>query len=180
MKSKIIVFIVAFLLLPLFYNFAQESPTSIESICGEDDRTVTNNKAVGRIWVDSEFYPRGTAFIISNGKLVTAGHVGGYVYYNSNDCYVEFNVKPSDINGYPTPSDEEDRYKINKASITWDNNNDGDDWAVFQVYPNSVTGLMPIDEGAQNSFLNIQQTINLQTIRITGCNKPNSLKELGL
>jgi hypothetical protein len=33
---------------------------------------------------------------------------------------------------------------------------------------------MPIDEGAQNSFLNIQQTINLQTIRITGCGKDSN------
>ena len=50
--------------------YCQSSP---ENICGEDDRSLSSHPAVGRIWRSN--YAHGTAFIISNGKLITAGHV---------------------------------------------------------------------------------------------------------
>lgn len=94
------------------------------------------------------------------------------------EYFVEFHVPPSDINGIASPAADEDRYKIIKSSLTNDYGegtpDSGDDWAVFQVSPNSVTGLLPIDENAQDAYLNIKQTTNLDEIRITGYGKDSN------
>jgi hypothetical protein len=138
-------------------------PESTESLCGEDDRGLSNNKAVGRIWKDYPQHdtgPVGTAFIISNGKLITAGHIAGQIKYSSAEAqyYVEFQVPGPDAYGEPQPATDENRYKINKNSITENTHRNngptsGDDWGVIQVIPNSITNLMPIE--AQDKYFNI-------------------------
>ncbi|NIT59151.1 MAG: hypothetical protein GWN00_23890, partial [Aliifodinibius sp.] len=57
---------------------------------------------------------------------------------------VEFNVPPSDENGNIQHPGPEDVYVVDPNSIIYHNNGDGDDWAVFEVFPNSETGLLPI------------------------------------
>jgi hypothetical protein len=100
-------------LLLVFDIYAQFEP----GICDEDDRTLTGNPRVGRIWKQDTGECKGTAFLISNGKLITAGHVAAQmvISYPNSIYYIEFN----DFN-------PEDRYKVDKSSIildvTYENN----------------------------------------------------------
>ncbi|RKY94965.1 MAG: hypothetical protein DRQ13_07630 [Ignavibacteriae bacterium] len=157
MNIKISFLVVTFCLLFLCELYSQSQP----GICGDDDRYLTVNKKVGRIWKDDDSEAVGTAFLIANGKLVTAGHVAGkmVITYPNSDYYVEFNDFES-----------EDRYKVNKSSITYNNGgvDSGHDWAVIQVFENDITELMPIV--AQGEHFKIMQTTNLQDqeIKITG------------
>ncbi len=113
----------------------------LAQICdGTDDRQRTGPnqwRAVGRIPVA----PGGsaTAWIASNGMLVTAGHARG------TGMIVEFNVPSSNSDGSINDPQESDIYHINDASWVSVDNGAGDDWAVFSVYDNSVTGKQPIE-----------------------------------
>ncbi|MDP2208395.1 MAG: T9SS type A sorting domain-containing protein [Bacteroidota bacterium] len=97
--------------------------------CGiTDDRVPSNNPAVGRLRYS------GTAWILENGRLVTAGHclVGADV--------LEFNVLDSPPGGGITYSSAENQYALN--TDTYEINIAGD-WGIFEVYPNTETGLKP-------------------------------------
>ncbi len=106
----------------------------ITSLCdGDDDRVPSNDSRVGRL-----FGGGCTAWLISNGAVLTAGHcfpVSGVV---------EFNVPLSQSDGTPVPAAIQDQYPIDGVyQASW---NDGDgqigrDWGVFSIGPNSQTGL---------------------------------------
>jgi len=152
MKSNFKLVVLLFTLFLQFTTYAQSSP---ETICDDDSRIGTNHKAVGRVWLDGQSVPKGTAFIISNGKLVTAGHVVN----DFQTGVVEFNVPM-----WPGRSAPEDTYSINTGSVVRSNNGDGDDWAVFTVNPKF--GLTPIQR--QGKYFNIMKTTNLQYVRVSG------------
>ena len=131
--------------------------------CSEDDRVSGSLRAVGRVQIyfpnssenennnseanDIDNAELATAFILSNGKLVTAGHVANL--FNS-ESYVQFGTLRSDAYGHPLEGNPNDKYKIislldpSKYS-PGENNADMNDWAVFEVQPNANTGKMPKD-----------------------------------
>ncbi len=85
-----------------------------------------------------------TAWLASNGAMVTAGHAVG-------NTFVQFNVPQAlTADGFiqhPHPSDQ---YVKDDSSVVFKNEFDensnpilGQDWGVFGVFPNSNTGLLP-------------------------------------
>ena len=128
-----------------------------EAICGSvDDRAASNHPASGRIM------PIGcTGWIIQGGRLLTAGHC-----IDSRTRTVEFNVPASAANGGTVSPPVRDQYRVITSSIVDEFTGVGNDWAVFQVQPNTQTGLMPID--AQGSAFTVSDTANPNTVRTTG------------
>lgn len=128
----------------------------IESICGGDNRTASNHPASGRIM------PIGcTGWIIQGGRLLTAGHC-----IDSRTRTVEFNVPASLSNGATVSPPVRDQYRVIASSIVDQYTGVGNDWAVFEVLPNTQTGQMPID--AQGASFTVSNTANPTTVRITG------------
>ena len=130
-----------------------------ESQCGTtDDRIVSTDGRAGRL-----LNIGCTAWLIADGRFVSAGHcVESASLLNT----VEFNVPPSLPNGtiqHPAP---EDQYVANSATRVYSNNGIGNDWGVFETFPNSQTGLTALQ--AQGAFFNVAQDLSPATIRITG------------
>lgn len=129
-----------------------------ESQCGPtDDRISSNQPATARLLSIGC-----TAWIIPNGKFGTAGHC----LDGSGADVVEFNVPPSLPNGTLQHPGPQDQYSVNVATKIFSNSGIGNDWGVFEVYPNSVTGLMP--KQAQNAYWPLVQDLGPDSIRITG------------
>jgi len=126
------------------------------SICGPtDDRIASDHPATGRLMNIGC-----TGWIIPNGKIVSAGHCLG----GAN--IMEFNVPlslPGGTTQHPPP---EDQYSVDATTIVGTGSGVGNDWGVFEVFPNSITGLMPHE--AQGSYFTLQQDLGPDSIRITG------------
>ncbi len=154
-----------------------------ESLCGADNRVASNDGRTGRL-----FFGGCTAWLISNGRLLTAGHCvdfdpdqGGPLLPDGVldlSGVVELNVPPSQANGTTVAANPDDQYPINTGNVVWRFDGSGQglgkDWAVFTVGPNSNTGLTPFE--AQNGFF---RTTNGNpavgnTIRITGMGSDNT------
>ncbi|OQA67859.1 MAG: hypothetical protein B6D44_16675 [Ignavibacteriales bacterium UTCHB2] len=130
----------------------------IESQCGPtDDRILSNQPATGRL-----LSVGCTAWIIPNGKFATAGHC----LSGSGANVVEFNVPLSLPNGTLQHPGPEDQYSVNASTKAYVDGGIGNDWGVFEVYPNSITGLMP--KQAQGAFWPLVQDLTPDSIRITG------------
>jgi V8-like Glu-specific endopeptidase len=143
-------------------DWATGSP--IESICGTtDDRQASNDPAVGRL-----LNVGCTGWIIPNGKIVSAGHC----LSNSGSVNVlEFNVPLSLPGGTIQHPGPEDQYSADVSTIVHVNGGVGNDWGVFEVFPNSITGLLP--KQAQNAYFTLVQTYSPDSIRITGYGTDN-------
>lgn len=128
----------------------------ISTICGsEDNRTSSNHPAIGRI------VPEGcTGWIPAAGVLVTAGHCAG-----SDAQVIEFNVPASLSDGTIQHPDSRDQYTINQGTWNFTNVGIGNDWAVFRVNNNSITGQQPIQ--AQDSYFLVNQNFS-DSLRVTG------------
>ncbi|WP_312518763.1 serine protease [Massilia sp.] len=128
-----------------------------ESICGTtDDRVASSNVRVGRIM------PIGcTGWLITGGRLVTAGHC-----ISSATQTVQFRVPASRADGTPVAPAVRDQYRVVAATINSQNGGVGNDWAVFEVLPNTETGLMPA--AAQGATFQLSNSDNPQQVRITG------------
>jgi hypothetical protein len=130
-----------------------------ESQCGpNDDRVPSSDPAAARL-LDIGC----TAWIICDGRLITAGHCSSSP---SLLDLVEFNVPASMPNGTIVHPGPEDQYVVNAGTVVFVNGGVGNDWGVFEVFANSVTGMMPID--AQGSHFELVQSLTPSTIRITG------------
>ena len=134
----------------------QADPTY--SICGPtDDRVSSNQPATARL-----LSVGCTAWIIPNGKFVSAGHC----LDGSSATVVEFNVPSSLPNGTIQHPGPDDQYSVNVATKVFVNGGVGNDWGVFEVFPNSITSLMPLQ--AQNAYWSLVQDLGPNSIRITG------------
>ena len=60
----------------------------------------------------------------------------------------------------------EDQYSVDVSTKIYTNGGIGNDWGVFEVFPNSITGLMPKE--AQGAFWPLVQDLGPDSIRITG------------
>jgi len=128
------------------------------SICGPtDDRIPSDQPATGRL-----LNVGCTAWIIPNGKFVSAGHC----LSGSSANIVEFNVPLSLPNGTIQHPGPEDQYSVDVSTKIFTDGGIGNDWGVFEVFPNSVTGLMPKE--AQNAYWPLVQDLGPDSIRITG------------
>lgn len=137
-----------------WYQFVAFAQTCIE------DRVPSMNAAIGRTG-------GGTCWILPNGKLVTTAHT-------SEGTTAAFNIYSD--NQFAAP---EDIYQIVPNSHI---KSVQDDWAIFSVYPNTITGKMPIEQ--QGAYINITNEFNLSTetvLRVTGHghfnNMPNYRKQ---
>jgi V8-like Glu-specific endopeptidase len=129
-----------------------------ESQCGPtDDRIASNQPATGRLMSIGC-----TAWIIPNGKFVSAGHC----LDGSSGNIMEFQVPPSLPNGTVQHPGPEDQYSVDLSSKIYTDGGIGNDWGVFEVFPNSITGLMPKE--AQNAYWPLVQDLGPDSIRITG------------
>jgi V8-like Glu-specific endopeptidase len=129
----------------------------IESQCGPtDDRISSNQPATSRLMNIGC-----TAWIIPNGHFVSAGHC-----LDGSANYVEFQVPPSLPGGTIQHPGPEDQYSVNVSTKIFTNGGVGDDWGTFEVFPNSITGLMP--KQAQGAYWPLKQDLGPDSIRITG------------
>ncbi len=79
---------------------------------------------------------------------------------------MEFQVPPSLPNGTIQHPGPEDQYSVDLSTKIFTNGGVGNDWGVFEVFPNSITGLMPKE--AQGAFWPLVQDLGPDSIRITG------------
>jgi V8-like Glu-specific endopeptidase len=159
------------------------------TICGVDNRVASSDMRVGRINVANTTgavsNPSCTAWLVSNGALLTAGHCvdadpdqggpqlpDGIIDASFSTSVVEFNVPATQNNGQTVFADPDDQYPIDFATIRFrfDGNGTGlgKDWAVFGCRANPNTGLLP--HQAQGSFFrmtNDAPAVNA-VIRVTG------------
>ena len=144
---------------------------------GVDERVPSTDPAVAR-----GVYQRGipavdtvassTAYLISNGAFLTAGHT-----VNPADhipLMYEFDVPASDPDGTANFSHPDDQYPYDAASLVFEEAGVGNDWGVFDVFPNANTGLTAIQ--AQDAYYRITRdtapAVN-ETLRITGYGNDN-------
>lgn len=135
-----------------------ENDPGSKSQCGStDDRVDSTDNAIGRI------VPIGcTGWIITNGRLVTAGHCVG-----SRAQLIEFNVPKSNPDRTIVHPGPEDQYPIGNFVTPYTNNpSQANDWAVFTASANSQTGQTPIQ--AQGKSFNVVQSAPGNNITITG------------
>jgi hypothetical protein len=148
----------------------------IESLCAGDNRVASTDVRVGRI-------TGCTAWLNSNGSLLTAGHCADYDPDRGGPLLpdgildlggvVEFDIPQSLANGTLVAADPNDQYPIDTSSVVWNFDGEGQglgkDWAMFRCNPNSNTGLLPHE--ARNSFFRMtrENPVIANTIRITGC-----------
>lgn len=139
------------------------------TICGSaDNRVASSNPRVGRFPGGDPSGCQGgggcTAWIFSNGAMLTAGHCGP-----GDGAVVQFNVPLSDSDGTLNHPGPEDQYVVDGSTVVNANSGNMNDWSIFQVHPNSETGLLPVI--AQGAFFrgSIDDVDPATTsIRITG------------
>lgn len=150
----------------------QEAVNGEESQCGSfDNRVASTDPAVGRIM------PIGcTGWIVSNGANLTAGHC---VSDSRAMTTLQFNVPASLANGTTQNPPPEDQYPIEpKANMVWFDDGSGaigNDWAVFETFDNTSTGLSAVE--AQNAYYRMSRDLataaEVTTVRITGYGADN-------
>jgi hypothetical protein len=157
-----------------------QKPATPESLCGDDNRVASTDRRVGRI--------NGcTAWLVSNGALLTAGHCADFDPDDGGPMVpdgildlagvVEFNVPASRTDGTPVMANPNDQYPIDRNRVAWRFDGDGQgfgkDWAVFACRPNANTGLLP--HQAQGAFFRMTRDAPAEgnTIRVTGCGLDN-------
>ena len=132
-----------------------------ESICFADDRILSSDARAARL------LNLGCTGWLLNECFVTAGHcmVG-------NDL-VEFNVPLSSATGVPIHPPPSDQYMVDTGSQQFFDPGGtvlgGNDWAYFGVFPNSETGLTPLQaQGAHYTLASNVPSVSFQSLRITG------------
>lgn len=139
---------------------ATSEANSPETLCGGDNRVASTDNRVGRI-------AGCTAWLVSNGAVLTAGHCGplGGVF--------EVNIPASTASGGTVASAPEDQYPIRAGSAVCNDNGGGDDWCVFALNVNTTTGGRP---HVQHGFFRMSRETPAAsaTMRITGCGVDNA------
>lgn len=164
-------------------------PDSPETICGaNDDRTAINDAPIGRINAlnngTNTSNPFCTAWAISNGAFLTAGHCvdadpdntgpllpDGIVDAGFLASVVEFNVPASLANGTTVFSNPIDQYPINQVTgfeFAGTGMPLGRDWSIFSVSPNSNSGLLPHPSRGFYRMTDQLPTATTENVRVSG------------
>lgn len=134
-----------------------------ESICGPtDDRVLSSDNRSARL------VPIGcTGWLINdcNTCSLTAGHCSG-----ANLQVMQFNVPLSTSSGTLQHPGPQDQYTVDSANVQTNGGQGvGNDWAYFGVFPNSNTGLTPLQAYGARFTLVLPPAFNAsETIRVTG------------
>jgi V8-like Glu-specific endopeptidase len=141
---------------------------AVASICNDgDNRGNSNDSRVARLSTMG-FWPGGcTAWLISNGAVLTAGHCGD-PDGDLTGAYIEFSVPPSMSDGRSVAADPSDQYPVSNGAYHWyASNGEGDDYQVFVVSTNSTTGLRA---HIQQGFFRLSDSSPAAdtTLRVTG------------
>lgn len=138
-----------------------------QSICGTtDERVSSNDRAVGRIILTDPITGAFcTGWIVASGVYLTAGHCTNPL---EDMDILEFQVKPSLADGTLQFADPSDQYAIDQSSVVFNDNGQGDDWAIFKVAANPNTGLLP--PFAQGTFYRVGLASDTTpvTVSVTG------------
>ncbi len=131
------------------------------SICGPtDDRTLSNDPRAARLM---PIGCSGWLFDDCTHCFHTAGHC------TSNLQVAQFNVPLSNANGSVNHPPPEDQYAIDPASLQTNGGQGvGNDYAYFGVFPNSNTGLTPVEAQGDWYRTGMPPPVQGQDIRITG------------
>ncbi|WP_160380659.1 trypsin-like serine peptidase [Pseudooceanicola pacificus] len=137
--------------------------STVESVCGNDDRIPSKHPFVGRVM------PVGcTGWISTDGVLLTAGHCVGPTMLD-----IEFDVPNSTRSGVPVRSALKNQYSIIPKSVRSSEPFEmGNDWAVFEVARNTITGLSVFE--AQGDGFVISQLEPPETVRVIGYGTDNT------
>lgn len=140
-----------------------QSELDSTSICGPtDDRVSSTDPRAGRV------IPVGCTVFLFNDRpqcLLTAGHCPVFGILQ----VAEFNVPLSDSDGTINHPGPEDQYPVDQASIQFQFDGVGQDWAQFGVFENTNTGLSPLEaQGASYQLAEIVPPADASTLRITG------------
>ncbi|HAZ12299.1 MAG: hypothetical protein A2X86_03590 [Bdellovibrionales bacterium GWA2_49_15] len=113
---------------------AGEVATAMDkTICGaSDDRDVSDNLKIGRV-LERGAIAGCTITLIGRSCVISAGHC------IETFKLAEFNTPPSSSGRIGHPA-EKDIYEVDRASVVYKNNGQGDDFAVFRLKANSITG----------------------------------------
>jgi len=164
-----------------------------QTLCDADNRVASNDGRVGRLrmqrWTATGLATSVcTAWLVSNGSVLTAGHCvdwdpdgggdqlpDGTLNLIAGDV-VEFNVPASTSSGTIMPSATNDRYTIDLNSVEWNFDGAGEgfgkDWAILALNPNVNTGRTAFQ--TQSDFFRMTRTAPdsaatpAPTIRVTG------------
>ena len=118
------------LLASILLSFNSLAGTS--TVCGDDSRTSNKNIRIGRMSFKNA--PACTITMIGKSCAISAGHCQPFM----KDSIVEFDV-PMSKGSQIQAADPKNLYLIDSASIQFDNNGFGRDWAVFKLKPNAIT-----------------------------------------
>jgi V8-like Glu-specific endopeptidase len=131
-----------------------------KTLCGPDSRVASTDNRVGRI-------SGCTAWLVSNGGVLTAGHCGPV------SGVFEVNVPASSASGTPVASAPADQFPIDTTRRTSVDNGNGDDYTVFALRPNTSTGSRA---HLLHGFFRMSRETPLAgaTIRITGFGVDNT------
>lgn len=134
--------------------------SSEKTICQEDDRIPSFEPKVGRALENAVGEGGCTLTMISDSCAISAGHCKRVLGVG------EFNTPPS-VDGKIVHPDPEDVYEVDKDTLKSTYTGLGNDWAVFKMRPNNITGRLP---GAVQGFYNVsfEAPKKGQTVRITG------------
>ncbi len=138
-------------------------PAPLLSICaGTDDRTPSNDPRVARVMPI-----RCTAWLIQdcNHGFLSAGHCAVSLDLQT----VQFNVPPSLPDGtvqHPPPADQ---FPVDAASLQYQANGPGADWAYFGCFANASVGQTPYQRQQAAFALQIPTAhVPGATLRVTG------------
>lgn len=109
-----------------------------KSLCGADNRVPSDDKKIGRLVRSLDSSLGCTATLISDRCAISAGHCA----HSAN--FLEFNVPNSDGYGVSQHPPKKDIYAVNNI-IDWENLGKGDDFVVFHLKRNEITGKFPGD-----------------------------------
>jgi V8-like Glu-specific endopeptidase len=129
------------------------------SVCGlEDERTPSANPSVAKLVRNSTTKAGCTATLIGNSCMISAGHCTNSMHLVQFDLRDDQSVDPRDM------------YTVDRKTIKYTHTGAGNDYAVFKVHPNSVTGHLP---GKTRRALRVRFDYVDQgsTVRITGYGK---------
>lgn len=157
---------------------APNAPYAPDSQCGgADDRVAFTDKRIGRLNGNC------TAWIVSNGALLTAGHCVDFDPDNSgpmlpdgtaditNATIVEFDVPLSSATGALNPSAVANQFPVDTTYLRWRFDGTGQglgkDWGVFGLQRNTTTGASATATRGFFRLLNITPP-NGATLRVSG------------
>lgn len=139
-------------------------PANQFTICdGADERQPSEFVLFPRILKSRLGEKACSATLIANSCIVTAGHC----WRSGYGKIVEFNT-PASKDGELVHAAPEDVYEMDRRFIKYKNLGAGNDWAVFRVRPNAITGLTP--EEAQGGYVEVELDgfANTEEVRIVG------------